>query len=124
MVPNGAVVQALVDGERRPAAAASRPGALLLDTSSSEPWLTEADRGDAWPTRGVAMVDAPVSGAEWGAKAAELVFMVGGAAADLERVRPLLEMMGKAVFHVGRLGAGHAMKCLNNLDHLGQLARR
>ncbi len=65
--------------------------------------------------RGVAMVDAPVSGAEWGAKAAELVFMVGGAAADLERVRPLLAAMGKAVFHVGGLGAGHAMKCLNNL---------
>ena len=61
------------------------------------------------------MVDAPVSGAEWGAQAAELVFMVGGAAADLERVRPLLAAMGKAVFHVGGLGAGHAMKCLNNL---------
>ena len=41
--------------------------------------------------------------------------MVGGAAADLERVRPLLAAMGKAVFHVGGLGAGHAMKCLNNL---------
>ena len=61
------------------------------------------------------MVDAPVSGAEWGAKAAELVFMCGGAAADIERVRPLLEVMGKAVFHLGPLGAGHAMKCLNNL---------
>jgi 3-hydroxyisobutyrate dehydrogenase-like beta-hydroxyacid dehydrogenase len=61
------------------------------------------------------MVDAPVSGAEWGEKAAELVFMVGGAAADLERVRPLLAAMGKAIFHVGGLGAGHAMKCLNNL---------
>jgi len=42
------------------------------------------------------MVDAPVSGAEWGAKAAELVFMCGGEAADIERVRPLLEVMGKA----------------------------
>ena len=61
------------------------------------------------------MVDAPVSGAEWGAKAAELVFMVGGTPADLERVRPLLTAMGKSVFHVGGLGAGHAMKCLNNL---------
>ena len=61
------------------------------------------------------MVDAPVSGAEWGAQAAELVFMCGGAAADIERVRPLLEVMGKAVFHLGPLGAGHAMKCLNNL---------
>jgi 3-hydroxyisobutyrate dehydrogenase-like beta-hydroxyacid dehydrogenase len=61
------------------------------------------------------MVDAPVSGAEWGAMAAELVFMCGGTAADIERSRPLLDCMGKAVFHLGPLGAGHAMKCLNNL---------
>ena len=90
------------------------PGALLLDTSSSEPWLTEGTAA-LLAGRGVAMVDAPVSGAEWGAKAAELVFMVGGAPADLERVRPLLDRMGVSVFHVGGLGAGHAMKCLNNL---------
>jgi len=41
--------------------------------------------------------------------------MCGGAASDLDRVRPLLDRMGKAVFHLGALGAGHAMKCLNNL---------
>jgi len=113
MVPNGAVVQSLVDGADG-LLQGLRPGTLLLDTSSSEPWLTEATArrlADA----GVAMVDAPVSGAEWGAKAAELVFMCGGAAADIERVRPLLEVMGKAVFHLGPIGAGHAMKCLNNL---------
>ena len=57
---------------------------------------------------------APVSGAAWGAQAAELVFMVGGSDEDVARVRPLLERMGKAVHHLGRLGAGHAMKCLNN----------
>ena len=113
MVPNGAVVQALVAGDDG-LLRGLRPGALLLDTSSSEPWLTEAT-GRMLSDAGVAMVDAPVSGAEWGAKAAELVFMCGGAAADLERVRPLLERMGKAVFHLGPLGAGHAMKCLNNL---------
>ena len=61
------------------------------------------------------MVDAPVSGAQWGAQAAELVFMVGGAAADLARVRPLLDAMGRAVHHVGPLGAGHTMKCINNM---------
>jgi 3-hydroxyisobutyrate dehydrogenase-like beta-hydroxyacid dehydrogenase len=113
MVPNGTVVQSIVEGADG-LLQGLRPGTLLLDTSSSEPWLTEATArllADA----GVAMVDAPVSGAEWGAKAAELVFMCGGAAADIERVRPLLEVMGKAVFHLGPLGAGHAMKCLNNL---------
>ena len=113
MVPNGEVVRSLVAGEQGLLQGFSR-GALLLDTSSSEPWLTE-QTAEVLRARGVAMVDAPVSGAEWGAKAAELVFMVGGAAADLERARPLLAAMGKAVFHVGGLGAGHAMKCLNNL---------
>ena len=62
-----------------------RPGALLLDTSSSEPWLTR-QTAQVLAGRGVAMVDAPVSGAQWGAQAAELVFMVGGSAADLARV--------------------------------------
>jgi 3-hydroxyisobutyrate dehydrogenase-like beta-hydroxyacid dehydrogenase len=113
MVPNGEVVHDLVGGEHG-LLQGFAPGALLLDTSSSEPWLTEQTAA-LLAERGVAMVDAPVSGAEWGAKAAELVFMVGGAAADLERVRPLLEEMGKSIFHVGGLGAGHAMKCLNNL---------
>jgi 3-hydroxyisobutyrate dehydrogenase len=113
MVPNGAVVQSLVEGADG-LLHGLRPGALLLDTSSSEPWLTEAT-GRRLAAAGIAMVDAPVSGAEWGAKAAELVFMCGGAAADIERVRPLLDVMGKAVFLLGPLGAGHAMKCLNNL---------
>jgi len=113
MVPNGTVVKALVEGAEG-LLQGLRPGTLLLDTSSSEPWLTEAT-GRLLADAGVAMVDAPVSGAEWGAKAAELVFMCGGAAADVERVRPLLEVMGKSVFHLGPLGAGHAMKCLNNL---------
>ena len=87
----------------------------MLDTSSSEPWLRGSDRAHPSPTPGIAMVDAPVSGAEWGAQAAELVFMCGGASADIERVWPLLEKMGKAIFHLGPLGAGHAMKRLNNL---------
>jgi len=77
MVPNGAVVQDLVcgdDGLLR----GLRPGSLVLDTSSSEPWLTEAT-GRLLAAANVAMVDAPVSGAQWGAEAAGLVFMCGGA---------------------------------------------
>ncbi|MGH6991339.1 MAG: NAD(P)-dependent oxidoreductase, partial [Stellaceae bacterium] len=60
------------------------PGALLLDTSSAEPWLTR-ETAARLHEAGIAMVDAPVSGAEAGAKAAELVFMVGGATADVAR---------------------------------------
>ncbi|HZV93968.1 MAG TPA: NAD(P)-dependent oxidoreductase [Caldimonas sp.] len=113
MVPNGEVVHSLITGDDG-LLHGMAPGSLLLDTSSCEPWLTERSAA-LLASRGVAMVDAPVSGAQWGAEAAELVFMVGGAAADVERVRPLLEVMGQAVFHVGGTGAGHAMKCLNNL---------
>lgn len=113
MLPNGQVVQQVALGEQG-LRQGLKPGALLLDTSSSEPWLTRQTAA-ALTERGVAMVDAPVSGAQWGAEAAELVFMVGGRAADLQRVRPLLERMGRAVHHVGALGAGHMMKCINNL---------
>jgi 3-hydroxyisobutyrate dehydrogenase len=113
MLPNGRVVREVVFGSAG-LAEGFRRGALLLDTSSAEPWITRDIAGQLG-SQGVAMVDAPVSGAAWGAQAAELVFMVGGAPDDVARVRPLLDIMGRAVFHLGGLGAGHTMKCLNNL---------
>lgn len=112
MLPNGQVVQQVALGPDG-LVHGVRPGTLLLDTSSCEPWLTE-QTGAALRERGANMVDAPVSGAQWGAIDAKLVFMVGGEAADVARVRPLLDAMGRAVFHLGPLGAGHAMKCINN----------
>ena len=112
MLPNGEVVRDVALG---PAGLLGglRRGALLLDCSSAEPWITEQTAA-ALAARGASMVDAPVSGAQWGAQEAKLVFMVGGADADVARVRPLLDSMGRAVFHLGGLGAGHAMKCINN----------
>ena len=112
MLPNGEVVRDVALG---PAGLLGglRRGALLLDCSSAEPWITE-QTAEALAARGASMVDAPVSGAQWGAQEAKLVFMVGGADADVARVRPLLDAMGRAVFHLGGLGAGHAMKCINN----------
>jgi 3-hydroxyisobutyrate dehydrogenase len=112
MLPDGPVVQQVVLGPQGLIEGLS-PGALLLDCSSAEPWLTR-ETGARLAERGVAMVDAPVSGAAWGAQAAELVFMVGGELEPVARVRPLLEAMGKAVHHLGPPGSGHAMKCLNN----------
>jgi 3-hydroxyisobutyrate dehydrogenase-like beta-hydroxyacid dehydrogenase len=88
-------------------------GTLVIDTSSSQPWIT-TETAEVLAATGVAMIDAPVSGAEWGAQAAELVFMVGGAAADVARARPLLDILGRAVFHLGPIGSGHIMKCVNN----------
>jgi 3-hydroxyisobutyrate dehydrogenase-like beta-hydroxyacid dehydrogenase len=112
MLPDGRVVQQVALGDDG-LVHGLRAGALLLDTSSAEPWLTEATAAGL-AKAGATMVDAPVSGAAWGAEAAELVFMVGGSDADVARVMPLLQRMGKAQHHLGGLGAGHAMKCLNN----------
>jgi 3-hydroxyisobutyrate dehydrogenase len=90
------------------------PGALLLDTSSSEPWYTK-EVASGLSAASVARVDAPVSGAEAGAQAAELVFMVGGETSSVKRVLPLLHVLGRQVFHLGPVGAGHVMKSINNL---------
>lgn len=113
MLPDGHVVREVAFGEHG-LHAGLRRGAVLLDTSSAEPWITR-ETAQRLATLGVTMVDAPVSGARWGAEAADLVFMVGGDPTDVARVRPLLDAMGRTVFHLGPVGAGHAMKCLNNM---------
>ena len=113
MLPNGQVVQNVALGKNG-LIEGFKPGSLLLDTSSAEPWITQTT-AQALARQKVVLVDAPVSGAQWGAQEANLVFMVGASKAHLRRVQPLLDIMGRAVFHVGELGSGHAMKCLNNL---------
>jgi 3-hydroxyisobutyrate dehydrogenase len=65
--------------------------------------------------RGLAMIDAPVSGGTGGAIAGTLTFIVGGEPTDLERARPLLEKMGKNIFHAGAAGAGQVAKIANNM---------
>jgi 3-hydroxyisobutyrate dehydrogenase len=94
-------------------AAGFRPGSLLLDTSSSQPWLTRQTATEL-AASGVDMVDAAVSGAQWGAQQADLVFMVGGSTESVARVAPILSILGRVHFHVGPLSSGHVMKCINN----------
>ncbi len=113
MLPSGIPVQEVALGEEGLIHGFAE-GALLLDTSSSQPWLT-METAKALAARGVAMVDAPVSGAEIGAQTGQLVFMVGGETAAVERVQPLFDVMGKQTFHLGGVGAGHTMKCINNM---------
>jgi len=113
MLPNGNIVRDVVFGDSG-LAAGFKPGSLLLDTSSAEPWITR-EIADRLAAQTVDMVDAPVSGAEEGARTATLVFMCGGSDDALARVRPLLDAMGKHVFHVGPIGAGHTMKAINNV---------
>ncbi|MBF8269920.1 MAG: 6-phosphogluconate dehydrogenase [Gammaproteobacteria bacterium] len=112
MLPSGEYVRAVALGEQGLLHGFKRD-ALLLDTSSSEPWLTAAT-AQALAARQIAMVDAPVSGARAGAEAAELVFMVGGDHESVARVMPVLRVIGKEIFHLGPVGAGHTMKCINN----------
>jgi 3-hydroxyisobutyrate dehydrogenase-like beta-hydroxyacid dehydrogenase len=113
MLPEGNAVRECVFGPDG-LAAGFKPGAVLVDTSSAEPWLTR-ETAARLAAQGVSMIDAPVSGAAEGARSATLVFMCGGEAAALKRVRPLLALMGKHVFHLGPVGSGHAMKTVNNL---------
>jgi 3-hydroxyisobutyrate dehydrogenase len=112
MLPDGEQVQRVALGPDGLADSLAA-GSLLVDCSSAQPWLTR-ETAAALAARGIATIDAPVSGAQWGAEQAELVFMVGGASADVARARPVLDVLGRAVFHVGPLGSGHIMKCINN----------
>jgi 3-hydroxyisobutyrate dehydrogenase len=112
MLPDGTQVQQAALGTDG-LIATMAPGSLLIDTSSAQPWLTVETAAEL-AVAGIAMIDAPVSGARWGAEQADLVFMVGGDPADVATAQPLLELLGRSVHHVGPLGSGHVMKCINN----------
>ncbi len=89
-------------------------GTLVIDCSTIDPAAT---RGFAarLASQGVAMLDAPVSGGSEGAQKGTLSIMVGGEATDMERARPVLEAMGRAVTHMGPIGAGQATKAVNQV---------
>ena len=112
MLPSSNVVEQVLirDG----ALAALRSGSVLVDMSSSEPLRTR-ELGAAAAERGVSFVDAPVSGGVGAAVKGTLTIMVGGDAAAVDVVRPVLEVLGSRVVMVGGVGAGHAVKALNNL---------
>jgi 3-hydroxyisobutyrate dehydrogenase len=93
---------------------AAKPGALLIDSSTIAPQAAR-EVAEAARAKGFAMIDAPVSGGTAGAAAGTLTFIVGGPAAALERARPLLEKMGRNIFHAGASGAGQIAKICNNM---------
>jgi len=118
MLPDGdAVQEAVLD-----ALPALKPGAVVIDMSSSEPTGTRA-LGLALLKNQIGMVDAPVSGARFKAKDATLAIMCGGEKEAFAKVLPVLQKLGNQIVHVGPLGAGHAVKALNNyLGAAGTLA--
>ena len=89
-------------------------GSLLIDSSTVSPALARRVAADC-AARGIEFLDAPVTGGTWGAEKGELVFMVGGKSETLERARPVLEAMGKRLFHLGENGAGQTVKLAMNL---------
>jgi 2-hydroxy-3-oxopropionate reductase len=91
-----------------------REGSLIVDMSTSSPLLAQELSRTA-NTRGVGMLDAPVSGGDIGAIEGTLSIMVGGEKEDFERARPLFEAMGKTIVHVGAAGAGQTVKACNQI---------
>lgn len=112
-LPDGAVIQQVVLGPEGVFAGASE-GLLFIDTSTIEPETARmVDRRAR--ELGVRALDAPVSGGEQGAIDATLAIMVGGAEADVEAARPVLESIGGTVVRVGPAGAGQTVKAANQM---------
>jgi 3-hydroxyisobutyrate dehydrogenase len=124
MLPDGKIVRKALlgdEGSNDGVLDGLTAGSLVVDMSSSAPVGTRA-LGAELASRGIALVDAPVSGGVKRAIDGTLAIMVGGEAADIERCRPLLAAMGREVFPTGPLGSGHAMKALNNYVSAAGLA--
>ena len=114
MLPTGKEVRAcLLEGEGGALANSLPKGALVINMSSSDPVGSRATHADL-AKRGLAFVDAPVSGGVPRATDGTLAIMIGGEGAAVEAAKPVLAKMGKRLFDVGGPGNGHAMKALNN----------
>jgi 2-hydroxy-3-oxopropionate reductase len=113
ILKDDAVVREVLGGADG-AIAAAAPGSLVIDMSTVSPALARELAGAA-SARGVAFLDAPVSGGDVGAREGTLSIMVGGEAADVERARPVFEVLGSRVTHVGAAGAGQIAKACNQV---------
>jgi 3-hydroxyisobutyrate dehydrogenase len=116
MLPASAHVEGLfLGGAGKPGLLDSiRAGTLVIDSSTIAA-ATSRKVAEAAGAKGIAMIDAPVSGGTGGAIAGTLTFMVGGEVQDLERARPVLDKMGANIFHAGAAGAGQTAKICNNM---------
>ncbi|MBN3751897.1 NAD(P)-dependent oxidoreductase [Paraburkholderia sp. Tr-20389] len=122
MLPNSAIVESVLLGSGADGwASLLVQGTVVIDMSSSEP---ERSRklGAVLEERGLAYLDAPVSGGVKKAKEGTLAILVGGHADVLAQCRPALDAMGKSILHIGGAGSGHAAKALNNYVSAAGLA--
>ena len=98
-----------------------QPGSLVIDCSTISP-ATSRHLAAALATRGIRYLDAPVTGGTEGAKAGTLSVLVGGEAEDLQRARPLLEVLGGSITHFGPVGSGQEAKAVNQVLVAGSYA--
>lgn len=98
-----------------------RPGGIHVDMSTIAREMTRHIAARL-AEKGIGMLDAPVSGGPVGAQNATLAIMVGGRAADLARAKPLLELLGKTIVHVGDQGAGQVAKACNQMVMVAAIA--
>ena len=113
MLPDSPQVEEIVEGEDG-VLEGLKEGALIVDMSTISPVVTR-ELAEKIEERGASMLDAPVSGGEPGAQQGTLAIMAGGSEEDFERARPLLEVMGDAITHVGLTGAGQTAKAANQI---------
>lgn len=113
-------VEAVVLGENG-ALHGMKAGSILIDMSTISPAVTR-DIAAKLAEQGVAMLDAPVSGGSEGAEQGTLSIMVGGEAETLEKVRPVLEVLGKTITLVGPVGSGQVTKAINQVIIAGTYA--
>jgi len=110
-LPTSREVATLLDGADGLLATMAK-GSLLIDCTSGDP-ATSRQTAARLAEKGIGFLDAPVSGGVSGAEAGKLTVMVGGDAALLERAQPALQAFGEKIVHCGPVGAGHAIKAIN-----------
>ena len=113
MLPDSPDVEEVVAGEDG-VLEGIKEGALIVDMSTISP-VVARNLAEKARKGGASMLDAPVSGGDIGARDGTLSIMVGGSGEDFERARPLFEVMGKTVTHVGEAGAGQVVKACNQI---------
>ncbi len=114
MLPAGKHVRGLYQSLISGSSPAIKPGALVIDSSTIDSASAKVVATDL-ASQQIDFIDAPVSGGVAGATNGTLSFMVGGAEASFNKAKPLLEIMGKNIFHAGDVGAGQVAKVCNNM---------
>ena len=113
MLPDSPQVQEVMTGENGVLAGA-KANMLVIDMSTISPLVTQ-QLAQAAQARGLRMLDAPVSGGDVGAQQGTLSIMAGGSTEDFEQAKPLFEVLGKTIVHVGGTGAGQVVKACNQV---------